>query len=210
MDKSFVKDWFKQEEIIKDKIVPPFDMVLTEFNGNFYPRRTWNTVETKEELDTLNSHGIIPPSEIREIINILLDYCDHFTDEDIEYINNKIREEGYKNFNVEDYYIEPSHYIKKSKCRAGYIYMLRCADKVKIGYSKNVEQRIKQLDVRPFKTELIFKEYRDTAYNIEQIIHKCLEDYKEEGEWYSNKITKELVRDMIEQLDYEIEIVEGK
>ena len=220
MDKSFVKNWFKAEYDMSSYTEPPITITLDEINGGYYPRKTSNEFELRSDRDRLKYYSFALPSDIKKVINVLMDYCDKYTDDDIKRINKKLDEYYDEQFKNSDKYeewhkywfepIEPSYYIKQSKCRAGYIYMLRCADKVKIGYSKNVEQRIKQLDVRPFKIELIFKEYNDKAYNIEQEIHKCLEDYREEGEWYSNKITEDLVKDMIQEIDIEMGVLEGK
>lgn len=75
--------------------------------------------------------------------------------------------------------------INKPKTK-GYIYFLECGGKYKIGFSKDVNRRIKELDNRPFKVNLIAKsKYGSNAYNIEKELHKLLESKRIDGEWYS-------------------------
>ena len=55
----------------------------------------------------------------------------------------------------------------------------------KIGFSKDVERRIKQLDTRPFKLNLIAKsKLISDAYDREQEIHEYFANSRIEGEWY--------------------------
>lgn len=63
--------------------------------------------------------------------------------------------------------------------------MLECGGKYKIGFSKDVERRINQLDTRPFKINLIAKsKYLSDAYYWEQGLHDACSDSKIDGEWY--------------------------
>lgn len=71
------------------------------------------------------------------------------------------------------------------KNKSGYVYLMRCQDFYKIGFSKNVERRQKQLDTRPFPLDIISKVYSEIAFDVEQEIHQKLEDFRVEGEWYS-------------------------
>ena len=74
----------------------------------------------------------------------------------------------------------------KSECNTeGYVYLIKCADKYKIGYTKDVERRFKELDTRPFPCELIEEYYSPIAFPIEQKIHELLSEYRVVGEWYS-------------------------
>lgn len=84
---------------------------------------------------------------------------------------------------------------KKEKSK-GYIYLFECGGKYKIGYSKNVERRLKELDNRPFKINLIAKSVlSDKSYHVEQKLHSIYEKNKIDGEWYSfnNNQLKELI-----------------
>lgn len=75
---------------------------------------------------------------------------------------------------------------RKEPNYSGYVYFLECGGKYKIGYSKNVEKRIRELDYRPFKINLIIKSKNVlNAYKIEQNLHIKYEKYKIIGEWYS-------------------------
>ena len=133
----------------------------------------------------------ILPSDFEEILNDLIYYCEIYTDEEVESVNELRRK------NLENYIksiSSPNKQTKKNK--GGFVYVLKCADKYKIGYSKDVDQRIKQLDTRPFKLELVFKVYSDNAYKIEQELHNRLSAYREIGEWYSD-INEEMIKDML-------------
>ena len=66
-----------------------------------------------------------------------------------------------------------------------YVYLLKCGDYYKIGFSKDVERRIKELDHRPYKVEIIYiSPLTNRAYQIEQNLHSELEQYRINGEWY--------------------------
>ena len=85
----------------------------------------------------------------------------------------------------------------------GFVYILKCADKYKIGYSINVEKRISQLDTRPFPLELIYKIESDVAFDIEQRMHNTYTElgYRLDGEWYSSDLP---VKDVIRAIDYAV------
>lgn len=89
---------------------------------------------------------------------------------------------------------------QERKRNEGFIYILKCADKYKLGYSNNVEQRIKQLDTRPFPLELVYKAYSEKAYDIEQELHSVYTSYgyRLEGEWYSSDLP-------VEKLIYDVD-----
>lgn len=70
------------------------------------------------------------------------------------------------------------------KTDAGYVYIIKCANFYKIGYTNSVMRRMKQLDTRPFPLELIYTRYFSHAYSIEQELHKEYEDFRVDGEWY--------------------------
>ena len=92
------------------------------------------------------------------------------------------------NFNQEEYLdnlMTTHHHKKESKHVARCVYMLECGDRYKIGMSKDVERRIKELDKRPFEIRLVAKsELTENAYQIEQRIHQRAEPYRISGEWY--------------------------
>lgn len=93
---------------------------------------------------------LIKPSEVKNIISDLKYYCKNYTDEEVDLINANTKEHFFDNTSV-----DKQVYDRKQK--AGYIYLLKCGEFYKIGYSKCVEQRIHQLDVRPYKINLLMK-----------------------------------------------------
>lgn len=122
---------------------------------------------------------LILPSKVDEIIKGLISYKKNYTDQEVQEINLK------KIANVRDAWTSVQNDKTEKKKRIdGYVYLLECADKHKIGYSADVERRMKQLDTRPFPLELITKVYSEVAFDIEQEIHKELLDWRVEGEWY--------------------------
>lgn len=74
---------------------------------------------------------------------------------------------------------------RTTRSKGGYVYLLECGRKYKIGFSKDVERRIHQLDTRPFKLNLIVKsKFISDAYDREQELHEYFADKKVDGEWY--------------------------
>lgn len=135
------------------------------------------------------AHGkreFVLPSEMEPIIQGLIEYCHSYSDEDIKKANELCE------ICDTDIYEDP---LRKREKR-GYVYLFKCANKYKIGYSKNVERRLKELDTRPFKLEFIWKVYSDKAYDIEQELHKRLEAYREIGEWYTG-VDEQVIKNML-------------
>lgn len=72
-----------------------------------------------------------------------------------------------------------------TRSKGGYVYLLECGGKYKIGFSKYVERRMHQLDTRPFKLNLVAKsKYLSDAYDWEQGLHDVCADRVIDGEWY--------------------------
>ena len=66
-----------------------------------------------------------------------------------------------------------------------HIYFIKCGEYYKIGISKDVQRRMKELDKRPYKIETIYvSDLTPNAYKVEQQIHSALERYRINGEWY--------------------------
>lgn len=75
---------------------------------------------------------------------------------------------------------------RKSEMKKGYVYMLECGGKYKIGFSKDVERRMKELDTRPFELNLVVKSaFLNDAYDREQELHEYFEANRTIGEWYN-------------------------
>ncbi len=119
----------------------------------------------------------LKPSEVKELIPILEKYINDNTDEEIELWNVENKKRFYAELGV------PTK-SKDSNYTSGYVYLFECGGKYKIGVSQNVSRRIKDLDRRPFKVNLISKVYSKMAYKVEGTIHSCLKSHKIEGEWY--------------------------
>lgn len=77
---------------------------------------------------------------------------------------------------------------KKSKNKKDderYIYLFECNGKYKIGVTKDVEKRLRQLNNRPFEVKLVEKTKLVTqALEKEQKLHSELSSYIIDGEWY--------------------------
>ena len=127
---------------------------------------------------------MITPSEVHLIIKDLLEYCNKYTDEDIIKKNKEIEKGLYK--------ITSFNKNEKHNNKIGHVYIFKCADKYKIGFTKDVERRFLQLDTRPFKLSKVFvSEQCVNAYEIEQAIHIKFKEFNIEGEWYSDNLPVE-------------------
>lgn len=88
--------------------------------------------------------------------------------------------------------------VPKPKTKA-HVYIMKCGEYYKIGFSKDVERRARELDRRPYKVNVIYiSPATEYAYEIEQGLHEWLEEYRVSGEWY------DLPQDMIEAICNEI------
>lgn len=140
--------------------------------------------ETEDGIYINNGNGFVMENEqMIEIANKMINYANK--NKNILREHNKKRkiefEEELKGFSSNNY----KNNIKKRKHYKGYIYFFKCGDKYKIGYSKDVDKRIKQLDYRPYKIEFITKSILlEKAYLIEQDLHNKYKNNKVIGEWY--------------------------
>lgn len=132
----------------------------------------------------------VKPSELKPVIDGLIAYVNAYSDEDIKVLNKQ---------KEKDWFSTSSTHKKSNTNKYGYVYVFKCSDKYKIGYSKNVEQRIKQLDIRPFTLELTFKVYSENAYDIEHEVHNRLSNYMVANEWFSN-ISETLIINTIKEV----------
>ena len=78
-------------------------------------------------------------------------------------------------------YSIPHHKSKKP----GFLYLVKCGDKYKIGMTNNVSRRMRQLDTRPYNLSLIKSVKVDDMPSKERVAHKKFAEFKEIGEWYS-------------------------
>ncbi len=92
--------------------------------------------------------------------------------------------ENQKFYNEQFEWCKPTTKQRKPKTEA-YVYILKCGAFYKIGFSKDVERRVKELDYRPFKIDVVYvSPLTSNAYEIEQRLHEWLEEYRRSGEWY--------------------------
>lgn len=74
--------------------------------------------------------------------------------------------------------------VKRENIAAS-IYIMECAGKYKIGLSRDVERRRKQLDNRPFKTTIIYKSpVMEEVYDLEAALHDIYKEKNIKGEWF--------------------------
>lgn len=67
----------------------------------------------------------------------------------------------------------------------GHIYIMECGGKYKIGVSKDIERRRKQLDNKPFPVTIIYKSpLIKNVYDIEKEIHSVYDEKRIAGEWF--------------------------
>ena len=67
----------------------------------------------------------------------------------------------------------------------GHIYIMECDGKYKIGVSKDIERRRKQLDNKPFPTTIVYKSSLiNNVYDVEKEIHSVYEEKRIGGEWF--------------------------
>ncbi len=142
-----------------------FPIYVQDFDGEYIIRYA------------VGENSALKPSEVKVLIPILEKYINDNTDEEVELWNVENKKRYYAECGV------PTK-SKESNYSSAYVYLFECGGKYKIGVSKDVGRRIKDLDNRPFKLNLVSKVYSEMAYKVEGTIHSCLKAHKIEGEWY--------------------------
>ena len=127
-------------------------------------------------------NGYVMPSKLTTIINDLIYFSQAYDDAEILKYNKQLEDKFFEDF-------RPT-VTKPKRDLSGFVYVLACGDKYKVGYSKDVSRRIKQLDTRPFELKLVYKQYSECAYIVEQQIHKQLQEYKVANEWYDISVAE--------------------
>lgn len=73
----------------------------------------------------------------------------------------------------------------ESALKKRHVYLLKCGDKYKIGVSKNVTRRVKELDNKPFKVEVVAKSPKSIyALYHEAFLHEKYDKKRVWGEWF--------------------------
>lgn len=74
---------------------------------------------------------------------------------------------------------------KKQKSKSTHLYVLSCGDKVKIGVTNNIEQRLKTLQTgNPTPINLEYIEERLNPEKAEHYLHRCFQHKRVNGEWF--------------------------
>lgn len=81
------------------------------------------------------------------------------------------------------------------------IYLIKCEQYHKIGFSTNSWQRFNDLNGTgmPFKLELVYYGFMDDARKLEKDMHKKFVDKRVKGEWF--ELTDEDIREFKEICD---------
>gem|GEM_PF-3965796 len=142
-------------------------------------------IETEEGCYLSDGHGFVMEKEqvleiCKELRKFALKNAKWLEQKNIE------QEKYYENlFNGRTKTKKPKEYKNK-----GYVYIMESNKRYKIGFSKNVEQRLKQLDNRPFPVKIIAKSgYLERPMKLEKKLHEFLEEYKIDGEWFDLPIS---------------------
>lgn len=142
-----------------------------------------------EDVATINKingyNEIICGNRVTELLNKLIKF---YVNNDTESIYQQNQDFKYS---YEQDLLESNKREKKSKQTPGFVYIFECENKYKIGFTKEVNRRYKELNNRPYPIRIVFSKYFDNALQVEQKIHNSLNDYRIDGEWY--KLTPEVV-----------------
>lgn len=129
-------------------------------------------------LFLLNQWGFVAPLEEVEDIACKL----------LEYASTHVMEIDANNRHAEEYpYGEPCQNNSKRKAfpKKRYVYLMKCGGRYKVGISENLERRVKELNNRPFPTEIVtHSNMVHCAYEAEREIHEWLAEYRIGGEWF--------------------------
>ena len=153
--------------------------------------------DEKEMYYLVDQYGIIlSKEEVLEISNGLKNFAIKYGDK-IEVFNQQRSEESQRKY---------EEFLKSKENenfqKSAYVYIFECGGKYKIGVSKDVQRRKKELDKRPYPCNIVYiSSSTKYAYEVEQHIHLGLNHCRIDGEWFN--ISKETV----EFLKEEIEIV---
>ena len=120
-----------------------------------------------------------------------LEEAKYFAEEIVRYAKEHEKDIEIHNLKSElefmrSHYGEPKLNPKKRLPKKRYVYLLKCGDKFKVGVSKNVDRRIKELDKRPLPVNLVTKsKLVHCAFEAEKEIHEWLDEYRIDGEWFN-------------------------
>jgi hypothetical protein len=114
----------------------------------------------------------------------------------------KSNPKGSKAETLDDYRVLNARKSNKKRNPHSNIYILAIPELkyYKIGVSKNPHRRVTDIQsCIPFKSEMIYNEYFINAYDVEEEIHKTLQEMHVKGEWF--KLTDEQIEKTINILE---------
>lgn len=151
-----------------------------------------NEKENCAEMYDISNGRLILPSEALILAEYLKRYAEIATDEEVAEINNSLKsviEENELTKDLENMLNgEPSNkpkVKKKSNSINGFVYLI--ADdygRIKIGKAKNIENRIKQFSILPFKPKLIHVIKTNDYTLTEKLLHEKYHHKRISGEWF--------------------------
>lgn len=85
--------------------------------------------------------------------------------------------------------------------RSGHVYVIRCGDRYKIGKAKDVDRRLKHLQLPSVPEKIATKHFAD-AFAAEKSLHIMFKHARERGEWFRLNVPEvNQLRAAIEQLN---------
>lgn len=143
-------------------------------NYNNQGIREFYELESYGEFSVLcDGYGfIVDPEKMLSIAHRLVKTVDRFGDDIIKY-NHKLKKTRLK---------KQKHTKIDKRSR---IYLLESGGLYKVGISKNVERRVKELDNRPFKVKIVcYSDLMKNAQRIEKKLHREFAAHNVYGEWF--------------------------
>ena len=129
--------------------------------------------------------------EALPIIQKLIDFYISTDDDEIIW-NNEIRKDNIIN------YTETTKV--KDRNVNGFVYVFECDDAYKIGFSRNVNRRFKEIATMQSKPmRILLEKYFDNAYRVEQYYHNKLQEFNIRSEWY--RLTKNQTAELLQELN---------
>lgn len=124
-----------------------------------------------------NNYGLIATlDEVEEICDWLMEYAICHEMDIVS--NNKWAEEHKYNLPI-------CNESTQKQCERKHVYLFECAGRYKIGVSKNVPRRMKQLDNRPFPLRIVAQsQLVDEPFDIEHRLHVLFRKQNINGEWF--------------------------
>lgn len=97
---------------------------------------------------------------------------------------------------------------RRNQSGSGYVYLMECNGKYKIGYSRNIKQRLKALNCGLYEVKLISKSaFSEKAYVYEKNLHDLYKEQNIRAEWYELKAQQVLdVKKIIRRIEKHIMI----